>query len=171
VQYGRLYESIFTDWSRLKSPFQNRTWEQVLIAGEAMKFDDEHFNAFGAACASVGDRTVFVTISDSIPPHLVSVVIPWERGVVSDAHRDTDIFLFHYAIFGELANWGAMSYHDEFTRVAGEPLFMDAFANALGGREAVKRRFYDYAASRWQAPGDVQRQILASVGWDAPSSD
>ncbi len=165
AQYGQLYDSIFTGWTHLDSPFRDRTWEHILIAGEAMKLDDEYFNAFGVACASVRDTSVIVTISDSIPPHLASVVVPWRKDIVLTAHRGTDICMFHYALFGASGEWGAMSYHDELTRVAGHKTFIDAFTNRLGGRETVRRRFLDYAASGWHAPGRIQAKILASVGW------
>lgn len=171
ARYGAIYATVFGTWSRLASPFRSQNWEQVLIPNEPVLFDDETFAALGRAIDRVGDRVVMITIADSIPPHEDSAVVKWERLSVKGVHRGSLICVCHYAIFGESASWGVVGYHHEFTRVAGVAEFINTFTNALSGREAVKRRFLEFQAARWDAPKDVQEKILASVGWSAQSQN
>lgn len=165
-QYGDLYTKLFIGWSRENTPFRNPTWEQALVPYETANFDDDVFDALGTAITATGDQEVIMTISDTSPPHASSAVFKWRHESVVSAHRDSIICIFDYATFGQSGKWATISYHDELTRIAGEPLFMNAFINALGGRAAVKRRFFEFQAVRWDAPKDVQKIILASVGWD-----
>lgn len=168
-QFGATYARLFWGWAREDSPFANKAWEQLLVPDEAGFFEPDLFAAFGRAIAATRDSQVVLTISSVIPPHETSAVTSWTMEDIQHAHRASYIHIFDYATFGRSGAWAAMSYHDEFTRIAGEPPFVEAFAQSLGGREAVKQRFLEFQKTGWDAPKDVQAKILASVGWRTPS--
>lgn len=164
--YGAQFRSIFTGWAETESPFRSREWTEVLLPGAALSLDDAEFNALADAAQSLGDHEFAATTMNSIPLHAIAVIGEWDRARSVMLEAESQIDVVDYAVLGNSAQWGAVAYHEGFTRVAGDASFMRRFLDPLGGIEGVQGRFMRYARDEWRhVSDDYRRSVLNSVGW------
>jgi len=161
-EWRKIHDSVFVDRHAVERPFRNSAWEAVLVP-YALNMEEDVFAAIGTAARQRGDDELVVWNAEVLVPE-PGAIIPWSYESLNEV-RASILGHFETHLFGRSGSWGVVCSVVQFSWLGGDATLMDSFAGALGGRNAVRQRFLNYARDGWTVPEASQGQILQSVGW------
>jgi len=161
-EWRKIHDSVFLDRHADERPFRNDAWEAVLVP-YALNMEEDVFTAIGTAARPKGDDELVIWNAEVLTPE-PGAIIPWSYTSLNEV-RCSILGHFETHLFGRSGSWGVVCSVVQFSWVGGDATLMDSFARALGGRDAVRKRFLDYARDIWTVPEASRSHILQSVGW------
>lgn len=161
-QWRITHDSVFNGRPAQEQPFLKQEWERLLIP-YGLSMEPSVFNALGRAARLKHDLEAVIHNFETIEPQ-PAASIDWTYQALDEA-RCSLLGHFETHLFGSSGTWGVVCTVNDVSCVAGEPVFMDALVNSLGGREILKERFLQFDAVEWRIPQEIRLKLLRLVNW------
>ncbi len=165
-EWRHSHDSIFLGLPATERPFRNETWGALLLP-YAFRVEEDVFSAIAEAAQIRGDEEFVIWNAEVIDPE-PGVIVPWDREVLNRVRYSTPLGQFETHLFGRSAAWGWVCTIDDFSWLAGDSSFMDTVTRRLGGCDAIRRGFLQFAETDWDIPADLRERLLDLVGWRDP---
>lgn len=167
-RFLRQYEEIFCFPPMQTNIFSQSNWQAVLLPSSFIR-DEKTYAAIRDAAIACGDSEYVLTAMYGEPSFSVSIQAEWPNNlkIFMDSRRRAELDFAPCAeLFGsQTTNWGCAFFFDEFFAVSGVPAFMTQFLESIGGANAVRTQFINYAATEWPVEILTREEVLKNVGW------
>jgi hypothetical protein len=131
-------------WARepgnVQSPFVDRSWEIFLLPHD-LRMGSLEVARIKQAAAAVGDRQAIITGESHA--RMSSLLVDFELVDFDQAYSELICIADNPRVFGRSTSWGMLCTHDDYSLLGGTNRFMDSYAAELGGRDAVRRDFFE----------------------------
>ena len=159
-----IYEHVFSGRPVIEGCFRNPGWSIAFLPG-GLAPDLVQLRALAAAATGVGDSDYVITEVECIPAHGESALLPWTEQALEYVRDTTVLQMSECAMFGLSRRWGAVVgiVGEECTCIGGDEEFMRVFISEAGGRETLRERFLDFAATEWLGSEEDKAKVISLV--------
>ncbi len=169
TEFGTVFRSVFCLGHLQVRPFDSSEWPIFLVSGGIHMLEQEYRGLFEGAKAC-GDREMILTEVESRFPESGGMIIPVSYDAVQKAKylSKSTFTILDTCLFGRSGRWGCicLASLDDVAVVAGDTTFAEAFVAAMGGADALRDNFLEFAATEYWAVGDeVRANLLRLAGW------